>query len=34
MNGKVYFSKTKHAGYGPEALVITRVEKGKLITIR
>ena len=34
MNGKVNFSKTKHDGYGPEALVITRVEKGKLITIR
>ncbi len=34
MNGKVNFSKTKHDGYGPEALVITRVEKGKLITVR
>jgi branched-chain amino acid transport system substrate-binding protein len=34
MNGRVCFTKTKHDGYGPEALVITRVENGKLVTIK
>ena len=34
MNGKVCLSKTKHDAYGPEALVITRVQDGKLITIK
>jgi branched-chain amino acid transport system substrate-binding protein len=34
MNGKVNISSTKHDAYGTEALVITRVEKGKLITVR
>jgi branched-chain amino acid transport system substrate-binding protein len=34
MNGKVNITATKHDAYGPEALVITRVEKGKLVTVR
>ena len=34
MNGKVSLSKTKHDAYGPEALVITRVQDGKLITLK
>ena len=34
MNGKVNLSKTKHDAYGPEALVITRVQDGKLVTIK
>jgi branched-chain amino acid transport system substrate-binding protein len=34
MNGKVNLSKTKHDAYGPEALVITRAQDGKLTTLK
>jgi branched-chain amino acid transport system substrate-binding protein len=34
LNGKACFSKTKHDAYGPDALVVTKVHDGKLVTIR